>query len=274
MTFVDPLLEIRQVAVCYGATSQHPLMALEQISLSVHRGEFVGLVGPSGCGKSTLLSLVAGLHSPTAGTVTFHDDTRAKRTGRIAYMPQRDALLPWRRALDNAITGLEVQGVPRTQARERAKKLFAAFGLTGCERAYPAQLSGGMRQRVAFARTVLVGSNLLLLDEPFGALDALTRMHLQEWLASVWGTLGTACLFVTHDIDEALRLADRIYVLTPQPGRVCLERRVPLERDQRQDMFTHPEMISLKMELRNALFYDDRMGHSSSSAPYTGDMLE
>ncbi len=249
-----PLLELQQVTMRYETTHDGPLVALENITLSINQGEFVGLVGPSGCGKSTLLALIAGLQAPTVGTVALHGDKTAKRLGRVAYMPQRDLLLPWRTALDNAIVGLEVRGVARTTARARARQLFAEFGLSGFERAYPALLSGGMRQRVAFARTVLVNSDLLLLDEPFGALDALTRASLQEWLAAIWGKLGTTCLFVTHDVDEALLLADRVYVLTKRPGRICLERRVPLERSQREGMFAHPEMVALKAELRAALF--------------------
>lgn len=248
------LLKLQQVTMCYETMSHSPLVALEHVNLSIDPGEFVGLVGPSGCGKSTLLTLIAGLQTPTAGTVAFHGDTTAKRLGQVAYMPQRDVLLPWRTALDNAITGLEVQGMPRKKARARAQELFTEFGLAGFERAYPAQLSGGMRQRVAFTRTVLVGRDLLLLDEPFGALDALTRANLQEWLAEIWGRLQTACLFVTHDVDEALLLADRVYVFSQRPGRICLERRVPLERSQREKMFERPEIIRLRTELRAALF--------------------
>jgi ABC-type nitrate/sulfonate/bicarbonate transport system ATPase subunit len=249
-----PLLELQQVTMRYKTTRSGSLVALENITLSINQGEFVGLVGPSGCGKSTLLALIAGLQAPTAGTVALHGDKTAKRLGRVAYMPQRDLLLPWRTALDNAIVGLEVQGVARTTARTCARQIFVEFGLAGFERAYPALLSGGMRQRVAFARTVLVNSDLLLLDEPFGALDALTRASLQEWLAAIWGKLGTTCLFVTHDVDEALLLADRVYVLTKRPGHICLDRRVPLERSHRECMFVHQEMVALKAELRAALF--------------------
>lgn len=251
---MTPLLEVQQVTFRY-ATAHHPsLVALQNVTLHINQGEFVGLIGPSGCGKSTLLDLIAGLLTPTEGTIAFHGDTTVTRLGRVAYMPQRDLLLPWRMALDNAIAGLEVQGVSRATARVRAKDLFSAFGLTGFERSYPAQLSGGMRQRVAFARTVLMGSDLLLLDEPFGALDALTRAGLQQWLAAIWSKLGVACVFVTHEVDEALFLADRIYVLTERPGRLSLERHVPLDRSQRDGMLAQPEMVALKAELRAALF--------------------
>jgi len=251
---VTSVLEVQHVTMCYETGHSHPLVALENITLHINQGEFVGLVGPSGCGKSTLLAVIAGLETPTAGTVALHGDKSAKRLGRVAYMLQRDVLLPWRTALDNAITGLQVQGVGRGVARGRARQLFVEFGLTGFERAYPALLSGGMRQRVAFARTVLVGSDLLLLDEPFGALDAITRASLQQWLAAIWGKLDATCLFVTHDVDEALLLADRVYVMSKRPGRMCLERRIPLERSQREGMFARPEIAKLKAELRAALF--------------------
>jgi len=265
---MTPLLEVQQVMVRYKTVQGPPLVALEDITLTINQGEFIGLVGPSGCGKSTLLALIAGLQAPTVGTVALYGDKAAKQLGRVAYMPQRDLLLPWRTALDNAITGLEVQGVARGSARARAQQLFAEFGLAGFERMYPAQLSGGMRQRVAFARTVLVANDLLLLDEPFGALDALTRASLQEWLAAIWGKLGLTCLFVTHDVDEALLLADRIYVLTKRPGRICLERQVPIARAQREGMFVHPDIAALKAELLAVLFdKQDKPGESSVAYP-------
>jgi ABC-type nitrate/sulfonate/bicarbonate transport system ATPase subunit len=274
---VTALLQLQQVMVRYETAHSPPLVALEDITLTINQGEFVGLVGPSGCGKSTLLALIAGLQPPTAGTVALHGDKTAKRLGRVAYMPQRDLLLPWRTALDNAIIGLEVQGVPRRAARARARQLFAEFGLAGFERANPALLSGGMRQRVAFTRTVLVGSDLLLLDEPFGALDALTRTSLQEWLAAIWGKLDATCLFVTHDIDEALLLADRVYVLSSRPGRVCLERHIPLTRSQREGMFVRPEIAVLKAELRAALFDEQdkpyQSGESGAGGKHMGASL-
>jgi ABC-type nitrate/sulfonate/bicarbonate transport system ATPase subunit len=248
-----PLLDVRGVTMRYGGRRGEGVTALQDISVEVRAGEFVALVGPSGCGKSTLLSIIAGLEAPTAGTVALHGDPQARRLGHVGYMPQRDLLLPWRSALDNAIAGLEVQGVPRDVARKRARALFETFGLKGFERAYPSTLSGGMRQRVAFARTALAGGELLLLDEPFGALDALTRAGLQRWLLGIWGTLGATCLFVTHDVDEALLLSDRVYALTARPGRVRVERAVPLERPRTQEMLARPEIATLKAELLAAL---------------------
>jgi ABC-type nitrate/sulfonate/bicarbonate transport system ATPase subunit len=251
-----PLLDVRGVTMRFPAgrgRTGSAVTALADLSLVVARGEFVALVGPSGGGKSTLLSIIAGLDTPTVGSVALDGDPQAQRLGRVGYMPQRDLLLPWRTALDNAVAGLEVRGVPKAAAREQARALFADFGLAGFERAYPHALSGGMRQRVAFARTVLAARELLLLDEPFGALDALTRAGLQRWLLDIWGRLGATCLLVTHDVDEALLLADRVYVLTARPGRVRLERRVPLARPRRLEALAQPEVAALKAELLAAL---------------------
>lgn len=248
-----PLLEVRDVTMRYRGRNGQDVLALAGVSLHIAEGEFVALVGPSGCGKSTLLSLVAGLETPTSGAIALRGDPAVRRLGRVGYMPQRDLLLPWRTALDNAIAGLQVQGVPKAEARRRARTLFETFGLAGFERSYPPLLSGGMRQRVAFARTALAARELLLLDEPFGALDALTRAGLQRWLVEIWGQLGATCLLVTHDVEEALLLADRVYALTPRPGRVRLERSVPLERPRRLDMLARPELMALKAELLAAL---------------------
>ena len=250
---VSPLLDVRDVTMRYSQGRHQTLTALDGLTLHVERGEFVALVGPSGCGKSTLLSIVAGLETPTSGSVALDGNSSRSRLGRVGYMPQRDLLLPWRRALDNAAAGLEVKGASRGEARERARSLFVEFGLAGFERSYPPALSGGMRQRVSFARTVLAGGDLLLLDEPFGALDALTRADLRNWLLGVWERLGATCLLVTHDVEEALLLADRVYLLSPRPGRVRLERRVPLPRPRRAEMLAEPELVALKAELLAAL---------------------
>src|SRR5438105_348452 len=197
------------------------LVALEGLSLSVAHGEIVALVGPSGCGKSTLLELLAGLQAPDAGAVA------AEPAG---FMPQRDVLLPWRSALANAALALECAGVRRREARERARPLFERFGLGGFEDARPWELSGGMRQRVALARTFLSGRSLFLLDEPFAALDAITRGALHEWLAETLRAEPRTVVLVTHDVQEAIYLADRVAVLSPRPGRVVAEIPVALDR--------------------------------------------
>jgi ABC-type nitrate/sulfonate/bicarbonate transport system ATPase subunit len=261
-----PVVEVRGVGKDFRDAAGGVVRALEDVSLAVGAGEFVALVGPSGSGKSTLLAIVAGLDEPTTGEVALRGDAGARRLGRVGYMPQRDLLLPWRTALGNAITGLEVRGVPAGVARAQARALFADFGLAGFEDAYPHTLSGGMRQRVAFARTVLAGGDPLLLDEPFGALDALTRAALQRWLAEIWGGLARTCLLVTHDVDEALLLADRICVFTARPGHVRLERAVPLERPRRPGMLARPEAARLKAELLEALVGEPENGLSGAEA--------
>jgi ABC-type nitrate/sulfonate/bicarbonate transport system ATPase subunit len=192
--------------------------ALDGVDLDVAAGETVAFVGPSGCGKTTLLELVCGLQTPEAGTI---------RTAPAVLMPQRDGLLPWLRAIDNAALAARLAGASRAQARARAHPLFAAFGLEGFERARPHELSGGMRQRVAFLRTLLSGKPVLCLDEPFGALDALTRREMQDWLAQALTREPRTVLLVTHDVEEAARLAHRVLVMSPRPGRIVAELAVP-----------------------------------------------
>lgn len=197
------------------------LAVLDGVDLEVSRGEIVALVGPSGCGKSTLLELIAGLDSPDLGSIAIAG--RQDPAGRLegcAWMPQKDCLLPWYSALDNAALAPRNRGLSRRAARAEADRLFRRLGLTGFERALPAELSGGMRQRVAFLRTLLSGKEILLLDEPFAALDALTRGQLQEWLLPLLGEEGRTVVLVTHDIEEALYMADRVAVISPRPGRV------------------------------------------------------
>jgi NitT/TauT family transport system ATP-binding protein len=195
--------------------------ALAGVDLDVAAGETVAVVGPSGCGKTTLLELVCGLQAPDAGTV---------RADPAVLMPQRDGLLPWLNAIDNAALAPRLAGASRNGAREQAHPLFAAFGLEGFERARPHELSGGMRQRVAFLRTLLSGKPVLCLDEPFASLDALTRREMQEWLGEALRREPRTVLLVTHDVEEAAVLADRVLVMSPRPGRMVAELPVPAER--------------------------------------------
>lgn len=230
-----------------------PLPVLDDVDFHVSEGEFVTIIGPSGCGKSTLLNIIAGLEEPNQGTIWLRDTEPAQRLGRVAYMHQKDLLLPWRTVLDNAVLGLEVQGVSRAQARQRAEALMERFGLKGFERAYPSALSGGMRQRAAFLRTVLSERDLVLLDEPFGALDALTRAQMQEWLLDLWAGFHKTIVLVTHDVDEAVFLSDRIYLMTARPGRVKLILPVDLPRPRSYDIVTQPPFIALKAKLLAAI---------------------
>ncbi len=206
------------------------LEVLRNVSLHVGEREFVTLLGPSGCGKSTLCNIVAGLIRPDRGQVLLEGAPAVARRGLVAYMQQKDLLLPWRRVIDNAILGLEVQGVPRGEAREEARDLLRRFGLERFEWYYPALLSGGMRQRVALVRTLLCRKDVIVLDEPFGALDAMTRAAMRGYLLRLLEEFGRTILFITHDIEEAVLLSDRIYVMTARPGRIRAEIHVPLSR--------------------------------------------
>ena len=211
-----------------------PVAALEGISLRAAPGEIVAVVGPSGCGKTTLLELVCGLIEPSGGTIDAQP---------AALMAQRDLLLPWAEAVDNAALALRVGGIDRAQARSQAGALLEDFGLGGFLQARPHELSGGMRQRVAFARTLLAGRPILCLDEPFAALDALTRLQMQDWLADALRADPRTVVLVTHDVEEAIVLADRVVVLSPRPGRVVATLEVEIARPRRR---TDPAIVALR----------------------------
>lgn len=249
-----PRLELRHVSATYRE-GERWLPVLDDVSLAVGDHEFVALIGPSGCGKSTLLDLAAGLLQPDAGEVMLDGQvtTARQRIGLSAYMQQRDLLLPWRTALANAALALEVAGMSRGQARRIAASRFPEFDLAGFEQAYPSQLSGGMRQRVAFLRTLLANRSLLLLDEPFGALDAMTRATMQTWLLERWERDRRAVLLVTHDVEEAIFLADRVVVLSPRPGRVVHETTISLSRPRHRGMVAEPEFAAHRATILDAV---------------------
>jgi ABC-type nitrate/sulfonate/bicarbonate transport system ATPase subunit len=217
------------------------------VDLAVARGEFAALLGPSGCGKSTLLRILAGLLQPTAGST---------HAASVSYMPQRDLLLPWRRVIGNAVLAAELAGVPPDEARIRATALMGRFGLAGFERAWPAQLSGGMRQRLALLRTFLAPRETLLLDEPFGALDAITRRQMHGWLQGVLAAEPRTVLLVTHDVEEAISLADTVYVMSHRPGRIVARVEVDLPRPRDAATTTSLAFTQLKATLLDALDAD------------------
>ena len=216
------------------------LDVLQDINITVPAGTFVSIVGPSGSGKSTLLAILAGLEQPDRGGVTLTPlgdaQPLTERLGEVGYMPQRDLLLPWRTALDNAIAALQVRGISMREARAQARPLLMEFGLEGFADNYPHELSGGMRQRVSFLRSAISARGLMLLDEPFGGLDALTRATLQEWLIEAAAALGATFVLVTHDVDEALLLSDRVYVFSPRPARIIRMLDIDLPRPRRLEV--------------------------------------
>jgi ABC-type nitrate/sulfonate/bicarbonate transport system ATPase subunit len=219
------VLEMQSVGVTLSGTA-----VLDDISIHVAEGEFVSILGPSGAGKSTIFRLLTGALQHDRGSIKCNGRPLAQSQQGFAFMPQRDALMPWLRILDNVALGLEVQGLARKDARARVLPLLDAFGLTGFEQHYPAQLSGGMRQRAALLRTIVQARPVQLLDEPFGALDALTRTQMQKWFEERWRAARWTTLLVTHDVREAVALSDRIYVLSRRPARVIAELTVPAPR--------------------------------------------
>ncbi len=224
-----PALEALNVSKYFG-TGGGSIQALDNVSFAVQRGEFLSIVGPSGCGKSTLLEILASLLQPTSGSVRIDGAVAEGRPGQVGYMAQKDLLLPWRTVLDNAILGLQARGMRRKQAREEARAYFERFGLRGFEDHYPAALSGGMRRRAAMLRTILHGQDILLLDEPFAALDALTRADLQEWLLGIQNDFSKTIVLVTHDVDEAIYLSDRVLLLSRRPGKILQTLNIEMDR--------------------------------------------
>jgi ABC-type nitrate/sulfonate/bicarbonate transport system ATPase subunit len=230
-----PRIELRHVSKTFVGDGR-VVPALRDVSLKVMPGEFVTIIGASGSGKSTLFNLCVGLLEPDEGSIIVDGDEPRSRLGMLGYMPQRDLLLPWRSVLDNVLLPQDIKGVPRRESRPKALEMFRRFGLESFENDYPSSLSGGMRQRAALLRTWLTGCDTLLLDEPFGALDALTRKELQDWLLGVWQEFGRTVVFITHDVEEAVYLADRVIVLSARPGTVKRELAVDLPRPRRQGM--------------------------------------
>jgi ABC-type nitrate/sulfonate/bicarbonate transport system ATPase subunit len=243
-------LEIAGVSHSYG-----DLRTLDSLSLAGEAHGVLGLVGPSGCGKSTLLELICGLQDPGAGIIAVGGaETAEARLARCAFMPQRDLLLPWYSAIDNAALALRNQGMGRREAHAAAAELFERFGLAGFEAARPGELSGGMRQRVAFLRTLIAGKPVLALDEPFAALDAITRAEMQEWLGAALRSDPRTVVLVTHDVEEALYLCDRVAVLSARPGRIVAELTAPHPRAADRDAAViDGEFVSAREEALLAL---------------------
>ncbi len=245
-------LALHQIYSTYYAEDQK-LPVLEDVTMNVERGEFVSLLGPSGSGKSTLLKIAAGLLKPDRGHVLIDHKDMTGLTGLVGYMPQRDLLFPWKTLKENAALALLSAGMSKKNAYTRVKELLPLFGLAGFADYYPRQLSGGMSQRTALLRTMLIESDLLLLDEPFAALDALTRENLQDWLLTIWDRFRRSILFVTHSIDEAIYLSDRVYIISDRPGKIILEQKIKIARPRSKKVLTTAEFANYKGVLINAL---------------------
>jgi ABC-type nitrate/sulfonate/bicarbonate transport system ATPase subunit len=237
---------LESVTRTYRGPRDTAVPAIAGVSMRAARCEVLAVVGPSGCGKTTLLELVCGLQTPDSGSIAC---------APAVLMPQRDLLLPWLSAVDNAALSLRIGGLSRATARGRAAAMFAELGLNGFEQAQPHELSGGMRQRVAFLRTLLSGKPVLCLDEPFGALDAITRSEMQQWLGRTLAREPRTVMLVTHDVEEAILLADRIAVLSPRPGRVISQLEVEIERPR---VRSDPEVIALREQALGMLATDER----------------
>ncbi|WP_339060585.1 ABC transporter ATP-binding protein [Tepidibacillus marianensis] len=241
-------LELQQIFKEYPMQDGR-FQTLDNISIHVKEGEFVSIIGPSGSGKSTLFNLISGLEPPTQGEILLDGTSIKNKKGYVSYMPQKDHLLPWRTVLDNLILGMEIKGISKTEARKRAKEYLEVFGLETFDNEYPSSLSGGMRQRAALLRTILLNNNVLLLDEPFGALDEITRMNMQQWLLAIWGQFHHTILFVTHSIDEAVFLSDRVYVLSPRPAHVQGIVEINLPRPRGTEIITGERFSLFKKDL-------------------------
>lgn len=245
----NSVLEFQKVNFQYESDKTQSESILKNMSFHINDGEFISIIGPSGSGKSTIFRLITGLEQPNSGDILMNGEMTSDRLGSVGYMPQQDLLMPWRSIMDNAILPLEIKGIGKEEAQSRVSKLLVDFGLKGVENLFPGDLSGGMKQRVSFLRTILSGSNILLLDEPFSALDAITRLTMQEWLLEQWTKMEKTILFITHDVDEALFLSDRIFVTGQKPITTIQEVKVPLGRPRVLRDLGHPEVIELKEQL-------------------------
>ncbi|WP_437681012.1 ABC transporter ATP-binding protein [Sorangium sp. So ce131] len=258
-------VEIRGLSVVLGAGARRT-EAVRDLDLTVESGEFVSLLGPSGCGKSTILNAVAGYVPPARGGIVVGGERVDGPGPERGMVFQQNTLLPWKTVLNNVGFGLKMRGVPERERREASRRLLQLVGLSGFEDAYPAHLSGGMQQRVEIARVLITEPRVVLMDEPFSALDAQTRLAMQELLLDVWGQVRTTVLFVTHDIDEAIFLSDRIALMTGRPCRVGAEIAIPFERPRSAAIVGSSEFAAIKRECLDALGYEGRGAATSARA--------
>lgn len=226
---------------------------VDDVSFHLNKNEFVTLIGPSGCGKSTIFNIIAGIVPLDEGKVFIDGKDYTGEPGHVSYMYQKDLLLPWKKVIDNTALPLIIKGEKLKEAREKVIPYLKLFGLEGFEYKYPFQLSGGMRQRAALLRTYMFSRDIVLLDEPFGGLDAITRLRMQAWLLQVIGKINTSVLFITHDIEEAVFLSDRIYVLSPRPAKIREEVPISLPKPREREMVTSPKFNKIKKQILSNL---------------------
>ncbi|MHB1442825.1 MAG: ABC transporter ATP-binding protein [Candidatus Humimicrobiaceae bacterium] len=229
------------------------LDTLEDVSIVLEENKFVSILGPSGCGKSTLFDIISGLEKPDEGIVLIEGKNCTGKTGRVSYMHQKDLLLPWKTVLDNSCIPLVIKGLSLSQSREKANSYFNLFGLSGFEKYYPGQLSGGMKQRAALLRTYLFSDDIMLLDEPFGGLDAMTRRDMQLWLLKLLANFKSSILFITHSVDEAIFLSDKIYLFSKRPAIVKKVFEINIKRPRDYKVFTSYEFNKIKGEILHLL---------------------
>ncbi|SPC20338.1 ABC transporter ATP-binding protein [Cupriavidus taiwanensis] len=258
-------LQVRGLDVALGQ-GDAGFTAVQQLSVDIPAGQFVCILGPSGCGKSTLLGAIAGHLRPAAGEILLDGAPVRGPAPERGLVFQQHSLFPWKRVLDNVGFGLKMQGMPAAERRREAQALLDLVGLGSFAQRYPAQLSGGMQQRVEIARVLINRPRVLLMDEPFGALDAQTRAHMQALLLDVWTQMRTTVVFVTHDIDEALFLADRVLVMSQRPGRILADIAVPFERPRRAERMTDDDFIRLKRRCRGLLHDHSHAGALAAGA--------
>lgn len=249
----DYKLELANITKKFDNPNSADIKVLDEVSLKIPDHRFISIIGPSGCGKSTLFNIISGLTEPSSGEIYVDGEQVNGLSGIVGYMLQKDLLLPWRTILDNVILGMEINGVDKKQAKEIAVNLINKYGLGGFENSYPSQLSGGMRQRAALLRTILYNRDIILLDEPFGALDAQTRAFMQEWLLDLWDDFLKTVLFVTHDIDEAIYLSDEVYIMSTRPGTIKKRLPIDLARPRKPNIVTSPQFVKLKAEALDVL---------------------